>query len=113
MSNLVNRYYWETLQEKDIQSVTQPQIEQKGIEQEKILLSLPLSKSNQLSNRRIISDWNLAEEDPVVTEEDLEARLQEIRQMFATMEDLNEDRGVVAGDFVTLDFAGFVAGRII
>ncbi len=53
----------------------------------------------------------LEKEEPVVTEEDLEARLQEIRQMFATMEDLNEDRGVIEGDFVTLDFTGTLAGE--
>ena len=58
VSNLVNRYYWETLQEKDIPAVTQPQIEQKGIEPEKILPFRPRSKLNQSSIRRTISVLN-------------------------------------------------------
>jgi trigger factor len=53
----------------------------------------------------------LEKEEPVVTGEDLEARMREIRQMFATMEEVSEDRGILAGDFVTLDFAGAVAGK--
>ena len=36
----------------------------------------------------------LEKEEPVVTDEDLEARMQEIRQMFATMEEVKEDRGM-------------------
>ena len=35
VTNLVNKYYWEALKEKEISSVTHPQIEQKGIETEK------------------------------------------------------------------------------
>ena len=35
LSNLVNRYYWETLQKEEIQAVANPEIDQKGIETEK------------------------------------------------------------------------------
>lgn len=111
VSNLVNRYYWEALQEKDIPSVTRPQIEQTGIEQEKVFTFSATIEVEPTIEPKEYLGLELIREDPVVTEEDLEARLQEIRQMFATMEDLNEDRGVVAGDFVTLDFAGSVAGE--
>ena len=68
---------------------------------------------NQSSILKIILGLNLESEEPVVTEEDLEARLLEIRQMFATMEDLSEERGVAEGDFVTLDFAGSLAGKAL
>jgi trigger factor len=37
--------------------------------------------------------------------------MQEIRQMFATMEEVEDDRPILAGDFVTLDFAGTLAGE--
>jgi trigger factor len=53
----------------------------------------------------------LEKEEPVVTDEDFEARMLEIRQMFATMEEVEEDRGIRMGDFVTLDFAGALAGE--
>ena len=49
----------------------------------------------------------------VVNDEDVEARLSEISQMFATMEDLQEDRTVASGDFVNLDFSGSVENETL
>lgn len=111
VSSLVNRYYWETLQEKEIPAVTQPQIEQKGIEQDKDFSFSAIIEVEPVVDPKDYIGLELKKEDPVVTDEDLETRLQEIRQMFATMEDLNDDRGVIKGDFVALDFTGKVAGE--
>jgi len=111
VSNLVNRYYWETLQEKEIPAVIQPEIEQKGIEAEKNFTFSATVEVEPAVEPRDYVGLELEKEEPVVTGEDLEARMQEIRQMFATMEEVSEDRGIIAGDFVTLDFAGAVAGK--
>jgi len=111
VSNLVNRYYWETLQEHKIPAVMQPEIEQKGIETEKnFTFSATVEVEPAIEPRDYIG-LELEKEEPVVTGEDLEARMQEIRQMFATMEEISEDRGIIAGDFVTLDFAGTLDGE--
>jgi trigger factor len=111
VSNLVNRFYWETLQEKEIPAVTQPEIEQKGIEAEKnFIFSATIEVEPAVEPRDYIG-LELEEEEPAVTDEELEARMQEIRQMFATMEEVSEDRAILAGDFVTLDFAGTLAGE--
>jgi trigger factor len=48
-----------------------------------------------------------------VSEEDMEKRLQEIRKMFATMQDVTEDRQAVTGDFVTIDFTGTLDGEAL
>ena len=111
VSSLVNRYYWEILQEKEIPAVTQPQIEQKGIEQDKDFSFSATIEVEPAVDPKDYIGLELKKEDPLVTDEDLEARLQEIRQMFATMEDLNDDRAVIRGDFVTIDFSGKVAGE--
>jgi trigger factor len=111
ISNLVNRYYWETLQEKDIPAVTQPEIEQKGIEAEKDFTFSATVEVEPAVEPKGYLDLELEKEEPVVTDEDLEARMTEIRQMFATMEEVEEDRGIRMGDFVTLDFMGNVAGE--
>ncbi len=111
VTNLVNRYYWEALKEKEIPSVTHPQIEQKGIEAEKDFTFSATIEVEPVIDPKDYLGLELEREEPVVTEEDLEARLLEIRQMFATMEDLNEERGIAEGDFVTLDFAGSIAGK--
>ena len=111
VSNLVNRYYWETLQEKEIPVVMQPEIEQKGIEAEKNFTFSATVEVEPAVEPRDYVGLELEKEEPVVTGEDLEARMREIRQMFATMEEVSEDRGILAGDFVTLDFAGALAGK--
>ena len=47
----------------------------------------------------------------LITDNDLEHRLTEIRQMYATMEEVKEERPVINGDFVTIDFAGSLNGE--
>jgi trigger factor len=111
ISNLVNRYYWEALQEKDIPAVTQPEIEQQGIEAEKDFTFSATVEVEPTVEPKDYLGLELEKEELVVTDEDLEARMTEIRQMFATMEEVEEDRGIRMGDFVTLDFAGTLAGE--
>jgi trigger factor len=111
ISNLVNRYYWETLQQKDIPAVTQPEIEQQGIEAEKDFTFSATVEVEPAVEPKDYLGLELEKEEPVVTDEDLEARMVEIRQMFATMEEVEDDRGIRMGDFVTLDFTGAVAGE--
>ncbi len=108
---LVNRVYWKTLQDKDIPAVTQPQIEQKGIEQDKDFSFSAIVEVEPHIDPKDYLGLELEKEDPAVTEGELEKRLQDIRQMFSTMEDLDEDRGVIEGDFITLNFIGKIDGE--
>jgi len=41
-----------------------------------------------------------------VTDNDVEKRINEIREMFATMEEVKDDRSVVNADFVVIDLPG-------
>jgi trigger factor len=111
VSNLVNRFYWETLQEKVLPAVTQPEIEQKGIEAEKNFTFSATVEVEPVVEPMDYCGLELEKEEPVVTDEEFEARMLEIRQMFATMEEVNEDRSILPGDFVTIDFAGTLAGE--
>lgn len=111
IANLVNRYYWEALQKKDIPAVTQPEIEQQGIEADK---DFTFSATVEVEPSVVPKDYiglELEKEEPAVTDEDLEARMVEIRQMFATMEEVEDNREIRMGDFVTLDFTGTLAGE--
>ncbi len=113
VSSLVNRYYWEVLHQKKISAVMQPEIKQEGITVEK---NFTFSATVEVEPAIEPTDYiglELEKEEPIVTTEDLEARMQEIRQMFATMEEVVEDRGIVAGDFVTLDFSGMTDGKAL
>jgi trigger factor len=110
VSNLVNKYYWETLEQKDIPAIAQPAIEQKGIEKDK---DFSFSATFEVEPIIIPKDYlgiDLQQEDSAVSDADLDARLLQISEVFATMEDLEEERGVIDGDFVLLDFSGKVNG---
>ncbi len=67
VSNLVNRYYWETLQEKKIPAVTQPQIEQKGIEAEKNFTFSATVEVEPAVEPKDYVGLELEKEEPVVT----------------------------------------------
>jgi len=111
ISNLVNRYYWEALQQKNIPAVTQPEIEQQGIEAEKNFTFSATVEVEPTVEPKDYLGLDLEKEEPVVTDRDLDAKMLEIRQMFATMEEVAEDRGIQTGDFVTLDFEGTLDGE--
>jgi trigger factor len=111
VSNIVNRYFWETMNERKIPSVTQPQIEQQGIVKERDFTFSATIEVEPTIDPKDYRGLHLDKEDPAVTEEEFEARLKSIRQMFATMEDISEDRGIADGDFVILDYSGYMDGE--
>jgi trigger factor len=111
VANLVNRYYWGTLEEKQIPAVTQPDVEQKGIETDKNFIFAATIEVEPVIEPKDYLGLELEKVEAVVTDDDLDTRLQDIRQMFATMEEVSEDRGLAAGDFANLDFAGTLDGQ--
>ena len=111
IANLVNRYYFETLKEKEILAVTQPEIEEKGIEAEKDFSFSATVEVEPVVEPQDYLGLELEKEELVVTDADLETKMLEIRNMFATMEEMTQDRGIQTGDFVTFDFNGTLAGE--
>jgi trigger factor len=111
VSNLVNQYYWDTLQENRIQAVSKPQIDQKGIEAETDFSFSATVEVEPFIEPKDYIGLELEKEELIVTDEDLQKKFDEIRQMFATMEELQEDRGLLLGDFVTIDFEGYLDGK--
>jgi len=111
VSNLVNQYYWDILQEKQIQAVSKPQIDQQGIEAEKDFSFSATVEVEPCIEPKDYIGLELEKEELIVTDEDLQKKFDEIRQMFATMEELQEDRGLLLGDFVSIDFEGFLDGK--
>ena len=105
-TNIVNRYYWQTLEEKGIVAVSRPEINQEGL-----IENTPFSFSASFETEpefepKGYKGIELEKEKIQVTDSDMEKRLDEIRQMFATMEEVKDDRPIVNGDFVVIDFAG-------
>ena len=113
ITKLVNQYYWDALKEHDIQAVTQPQLEHQGIAPDKIFNFTATVEVEPLLEPKGYVDLELEKEVLAVTDLDIENRLTEIQQMFATMQDIEEDRGLINGDFATLDFEGMLEGEAL
>ena len=110
ITNLINRFYWDALKKHDIMAVSQPQIEQGGIEKEKNFTFTATVEIAPNIEPKGYTCLNLEKHEQDITDADVEARLERLRQVFATMEDIDENRGVREGDFVILDFSGSIDG---
>ena len=55
----------------------------------------------------------MEKEDAVVSDEAVNARIDELRNMYSTLEDIPEERPIATGDFVSIDFQGSVDGKAL
>ena len=113
ISNLLSKFYREAIEEKGIFPLTQPYIEQEGMEQNKNFVFTATVEVEPVIEPKNYTSLELEREELEVTEKDVEEKLQQIRQMFGTLEEVGDDRGVVEGDFITLDFEGTVDGEAL
>jgi trigger factor len=111
VSSLVNRHYWETIQKNKIPVVSQPVIEQKGIESKKDFTFTATVEIEPEIEPVGYTGLQLEKPVPVVTDAEVEANLEQMRQMFAVLEDVVEDRGIEIGDFVTITFEAILEGK--
>ena len=111
-TNIVNRYYWQTLEEKGIVAVSRPEINQEGLKENTDFSFSASFETEPEFEPKSYKGIELEKEKIQVTDSDMEKRLDEIRQMFATMEEIKDDRPVVNGDFVVIDFAGSLNGEL-
>ncbi len=111
ITNLVNKYYWNAVKEKGITVVTQPEIDQNGIEEEKNFVFAATVEVEPVIEPNNYIGLELEKQEKEVTENDVESRLQQIRHMFGTMEEVTDDREVKGGDFVVIDFTGTLGGE--
>ena len=111
ITKLIEGLYFEALQAHAILAVNQPDIEQpQGIESEKNFTFVATVEVAPVVEPRGYSDLTLEIIEREVTEKDVEVKLEEYRQMYATMDEIQDDRGIREGDFITLDFSGKVDG---
>ena len=111
-TNIVNKYYWQALEDKGIVAVSRPEISQEGIKEN---TDFSFSASFEMEPEfepKGYKGIELEKEELKVTDNDVEKRINEIREMFATMEEVKDDRPVVNADFVVIDFAGSLNGEL-
>ena len=113
ITNIVNKYYWQELDNRGIVTLSRPEIEQDGLKENTDFLFSASFETEPTFEPQGYQGIELEKTTISISEEDMEKRLQEIRKMFATMQDINEDRQAVMGDFLTIDFAGTLDGEAL
>ncbi len=111
ISSIVNKAYWDAVERNKLEPAASPVIDHKGIEHEKdFTFSATIEIRPQVEPKDYLGlDIEVASSE--TTEVDVNKRLEELRQVYSTLEDIKEDRGILEGDFVTLDFEGFLEGN--
>jgi len=110
IAKLVERYYLDALKSHNILAVNQPDIEQQGLEKDKNFTFTATVEVEPPLEPKGYTNLELERIERQVTDKDVDTRLEEFRNMFATMEDVKEERGVATGDFATLNFHGSIDG---
>jgi len=112
ISNLVSKSYSKALETNEIMVVSQPVIDQKGIETDKDFTYSATVEIQPVFEPKDYTGIEVEKEELEVTDSDLETRLEQLRQMYSTIESVEEDREVIEGDFVSIDFEGKVDGEV-
>jgi trigger factor len=112
ISNMVSKSYLEAIEKNNIIAIDQPVIDQKGIEAEKNFSYTATVEIQPVVEPKDYVGIKVEKEKAEVTEEDIEARLDQLREMYATLEDVKGDRGLENGDFAIIDFEVTVDGTV-
>jgi len=111
ITNIVNKYYWQELDDRKIVTLSRPEVDQHGLKENADFSFSASFETEPVFEPSGYQHMELEKIKISVSEEDIEKRLHEIRKMFATMQDVTEDRQAVMGDFVTIDFTGTLDGE--
>ncbi len=111
ITNIINKYYWQELEDKGITAISKPEITQEGLKENTDFSFTASFETEPQLDPQGYKGIEVEKENISVTDDDLEKRLTEIRQMYATMEEVKEDRLVAQSDFVTMNFTGSLNGE--
>ena len=85
VSNIVQRSFEEAMQANSILPVARPQIEQSGIQPEKSFTYSATVEVEPVIDPQGYTGLELQKEDAAVTDKDVDARLEELRNMYSTL----------------------------
>jgi trigger factor len=111
INNIVNKFYWQALEKKKIVALSKPDIDQEGLKENSDFSFSASFETEPEFEPKGYKGIELEKEIFQVTENDMEKRINELKQMFATMEEVKDDCPAVKGYFVVMDFAGNLNGE--
>lgn len=111
INSLVNRFYWQAVDDYKLTPLSRPEIEQEGIKNE-----MPFAFTATVEVEPVIEPvgykgLKLKKKEIKATEEEISLRFKQLQEMYATMEEISEDRPTQKGDFVSISFAGSIDGK--
>ncbi|HBJ75149.1 MAG TPA: trigger factor, partial [Syntrophaceae bacterium] len=113
VTNIVNKYYGQELDNRKIVTLSRPEIEQNGLKEDTDFSFSASFETEPTFDPQGYSGMELEKINMTVSEDDMAKRLKEISKMFSTMQDVAEDRPAAMGDFVTIDFSGTLDGEAL
>ena len=111
ISNLVSKSYLKALEKNDIMAIDQPVIDQKGIEKEQNFSYTATVEIHPVVEPKDYTGIEVEKAELKVTKSDIDSRLDQLREMYATLEEVKEKRGLNEGDFAVIDFEVTVDGK--
>lgn len=111
ISDIISKHYTDAVEERKLVPVEQPTIDQKGIKKGENFFFTTTFETQPVVDLKDYIGIELEKEEVEITEADIAERLEQIRQMYATLEDIEEDRALVNGDFAVIDFEGKLDGE--
>lgn len=111
ISSMVSKHYWDAVEKKSIVPTSQPVIDQGEIKSDSdFSFSATVETKPEIEPKDYL-ELQLDKEAPAVMDEALNKRLDDLRNMYSTLEEIQEDKPVAESDFVTIDFQGSVDGK--
>lgn len=110
VQNLVNRTFEEAMQANGIVPVARPEIDQDGILPDQSFTYSATVEVEPAVEPQGYTGLDLKREDASVTDQDMDARIEELRNMYSSLQDVEGDRTVQSGDFLVIDFEGRLGG---
>jgi len=111
VNSLVNRYYWEALDECQVTPLSRPEIEEEGFKENEPFSFTATFEVEPVLEPTGYRGLKLKKKDTSATEEEIALRFKQIQEMYATMEEISADRPVEKNDFVSISFQGFLDGK--
>lgn len=111
IASIVTKHYWDAVEKESIVPTSQPEIDQGKIKPDSDFSFTATVETKPEIEPKDYLELQLEKEAPEVSEEVLNKRLDDLRNMYSTLEDIQEEKPAARGDFVTIDFQGSVDGK--
>lgn len=111
ISNIINKHYWQEVEDKGILPISKPEIAEEGLKENTDFSFTVSFETEPQFEPKGYKGIEVEKENISVIDKDIEDRFEQIRQMYATMEEVKEKRPARKGDFVTIDFDGSLDGE--